>query len=193
MSAAASVGLYLSYFTVLTNLLVAAALTCLSVWILRRGTLAVAGLPLRYASPLSALALYIAVVGLTYAALLRQVWNPQGRALVADTILHTLTPILYCAVWWTCVPRGRLRWMDALWWTLYPLGYFLAMLWRGSATGVYPYHFLDLTKIGLAEVARNAGLFTAGFLVLGFALIALDRAAGRRFERSTLRAARKER
>ena len=179
---------YLGYFTVLTNILVALVLGWLLVWTLTAADdpRDRAAMPTTLVRAAAAMATCIAIVGATYALLLRHVWNPQGPQWLANAVLHYVTPVLYLIVWWVIVPRGRLRWRDALPSMAYPFAYLLLMLGRGAATGFYPYHFLDVRLLGPGRVAINAAAFTAVFAGLALALIALDRAASRRHATATL-------
>ena len=51
-------------------------------------------------------AAYIAIVGIIYRLLLRQLWNPQGMQWVADVILHDVIPVGYVLYWLLFAP-GR--------------------------------------------------------------------------------------
>ncbi|HRO25996.1 MAG TPA: Pr6Pr family membrane protein [Luteimonas sp.] len=113
---------FLSYFTVLSNLLVAAA------------SLAVAsGRGGFFASPRTtgAAALYIAITGLVYALVLRQLWAPQGLQWWADIGLHYAVPLAYLAWWALLAPHGALGWRDVAGWLLFPLAFFGWTLARG--------------------------------------------------------------
>lgn len=81
---------YFSFFTILTNLLVALVLT-LS---LRPQA---SSLNRFCARPTvqSATAVYIAIVGVVYSLALRNIWGPEGLQKVADVVLHDATPVLY--------------------------------------------------------------------------------------------------
>jgi hypothetical protein len=92
---------YFSFFTILTNLLVALGLTFRLVaprsrWgdFFSRPTVA------------SGTAVYIAIVGGTYSLLLRSLWSPQGAQKVADNLLHDLVPIMYVAYWLVFIHKG---------------------------------------------------------------------------------------
>jgi hypothetical protein len=80
---------FFSYFTILSNLIVALVLTCTR-WSphSRFGTF--------LARPIaqSAAAVYITIVGIVYSLVLRQIWNPQGLQKLADILLHDLLPSL---------------------------------------------------------------------------------------------------
>lgn len=167
-STAGALVLYFSYFTILTNLLVAVVMTGLALG--RRVSASLAG----------ATTLNIVVVGLVYSAVLRAIWNPQGWQKVADHILHDVVPVLAVLVWIVFAPKGRLSFRDVPVWLVYPSAFLGWSLARGSLDGWYPYPFLDIGKLGLAVVLRNALVVTALFLGLAALLVALDRRLGRR-------------
>ena len=95
-SVAAGLVIYLSYFTVLTNILVAVALTvpCFA-------PATKAGRFFDRPGVNTAIAAYIAVVGIAYSLLLRHIWNPEGWQLIADHLLHDAMPILFLVYWWS--------------------------------------------------------------------------------------------
>lgn len=165
---------FFSYFTVLGNTLVATVLTCeLSPresaarrWFLQPGVS-------------SGVAVSIAVVSLAYNVLLRHLWHPEGWQFVADELLHDIVPLLFLAWWWFCVPKGTLRLKHLALWVIYPLLYFAYLLLRGHLLAVYPYPFIDVDTLGYPQVFVNAGGLLAGFIVIGWVVIALDRWRGR--------------
>jgi predicted nucleic acid-binding protein len=61
--------------------------------------------------------------------------------------------------------------------------YFAYALARGSIEGRYAYPFIDLGALGAAQVALNAALIAAAFLVAGMAVVWLDGALARRTAR----------
>ena len=165
---------FFSYFTILSNLLV--ALVC---------TFTLVGRPTAvrqfFTKPRvrGGVALYIAVTGGIYFTVLRHLWQPEGAQWVADALLHYVVPFLYLMLWLVSGPRG-LAWSDALRWLLFPLGYFAWTLARGAWLGVYPYPFMDVGALGFLPVLRNVGLLCALFLIVGLSLIAVDKALARR-------------
>jgi hypothetical protein len=165
---------FFSFFTILTNVLIAALMTALAF-----GRALPASLP-------GAAALYIAVVGIVYSLLLRAIWDPRGWQKVADMALHDVMPVLAVAFWLVFVPKGRLAWRDALPWLAYPLAYFAYAIVRGGVDGWYPYPFLDVGKLGYAAVFGNALVLTAAFLAGGLIVVALDRLLGQTSRQSTL-------
>lgn len=164
--------IYLGYFTILTNVLVAAALLVPLV--------APASAPGQFfARPgvATTLAVSITVVGLAYFFLLRKVWDPQGWQLVADVALHYVTPVLFIVYWWVAVPKSELRWTDLPKWTLYPVAYMMYVLVRGALTGLYPYHFIDVKALGYGQALVNALGVLIGFVVVAAILMAAARIA----------------
>jgi hypothetical protein len=160
---------YFSYFTIETNLLVALMLTIFCAW-------PQAGQFLTRPSVKSALVVYIIIVGVVYAVLLRNLWHPQGVQLLADIVLHDAIPFLYPLYWLTFLPKGSLRWSDPAWWLVYPVLYFLYSMLRGAAFGTYLYPFFDVAHLGFARVAMNGIGLLAGFFGLGVILTAIDHA-----------------
>ena len=160
---------YFSYFTIETNLLVALGLT---IFCARPQAEQFLTRP----SVNSAFVVYIIVVGIVYAVLLRNLWHPQGLRLLADIVLHDVIPVLYPLYWLVFLPKGGLRWSNPAWWLIYPVLYFLYSMLRGAAFGIYLYPFFDATQLGVARAWVNGIGFLAVFFWLGVALTALDRA-----------------
>ncbi|WP_055129410.1 Pr6Pr family membrane protein [Pseudomonas mediterranea] len=164
-----------SFFTVLTNTLVAVVLTCA---VTRRESAARRWF-LRPAVS-SGIAVSIALVGLAYNLLLRHLWQPEGWQFVADELLHDVMPLLFIAYWWQCVPKGTLRLWHIGPWMIYPVAYFAYVLLRGSFLGAYPYPFIDVASLGYPQVFVNAVGILLGFVGIALGLVGLDRWVGRR-------------
>ncbi|EJN30094.1 hypothetical protein PMI35_02223 [Pseudomonas sp. GM78] len=163
---------FFSFFTVLSNTLVATVLTC--EWTSRESSLR-----RWFLQPWvsSAVAVSIAVVGLGYNVLLRHLWHPEGWQWLADELLHDVMPLLFLGYWWWCVPKGTLRLWHIGLWVIYPLVYFAYSLLRGHVLAVYPYPFIDVDKLGYPQVFANAGGLLAGFVLIALIVIGLDRRA----------------
>jgi hypothetical protein len=161
---------FFSFFTVLTNTLVAVVLTCEVTsrdsaarrWFLRPAVS-------------SGIAVSIAVVGLAYSLLLRHLWHPEGWQLLADELLHDIMPLLFLLYWWWCVPKGTLRLGHIGLWVIYPLVYFAYALLRGHLLSAYPYPFIDVGTLGYPQVFINAGGILAGFVGIALVIVGLDR------------------
>lgn len=162
---------FFSYFTILTNVLVALAFTAPALWPdgrLGRWT-ATEGVR-------AAIAMYIAVVALIYHLFLASTWDPQGLTRVVDIGLHTVLPIAFVLDWLLFVPKGRLRWIDPVKWLAYPLLYGVFTVIHGLMIGWYPYWFIDIGVLGWSRALTNFGALLMFFLVLGLIVAALDRA-----------------
>lgn len=161
---------YFSFFTILTNLLVAvgtglpivASRSAGSRFFLRPSTQ-------------SAIAVYIAVVGITYTLLLRHLWNPQGAQKIADVLLHDVVPLLYVAFWAIFVSKATLRWSDAVRWLAYPIAYMLYTLAHGFVSNWYPYYFIDVGALGFPRALANGAGMLLAFFGLALLVVALGR------------------
>jgi hypothetical protein len=164
---------YLSFFTILTNLLVALVFTAIAI--------GPAQTRLQFflsPSVQAATAVYITIVGIVYQLLLRQIWNPQGAQWVADVLLHTIIPAGYVLFWLLFAPRAGLRWKDAVNWLVYPAVYLLYVLARGAMSGLYPYPFVDVKVLGYGGVLARAVVFLLFFLGMGLLVVAVGRWTG---------------
>ena len=166
-----SVLLALSYFTVLTNLLVTVLVSARVARLSARSILSRPG-------TLAAAAVYIVVVGIIYSLLLRTLWAPTGMHKAADMILHDLMPLLYLLWWLMFAPKGGLTWTDPLKWLVYPLAYFAFALVLGQFTGRYLYPFADIPALGFGAVAGNGLLLLVLFWVLGLVAVLIGRVGG---------------
>ena len=166
---------FFSFFTVLTNTLVAVALSCA---LSQRQS---AGHRF-FRDPVmcSGIAVSVAVVGIAYNILLRHLWHPQGWQFIADELLHDVMPLTFLAYWWLCVPKGLLRLKHVLLWALYPIVYFAYILLRGDVIGDYMYPFIDIGTIGFTKAFINALGVLLGFVVIALILVGMDRWASRR-------------
>jgi hypothetical protein len=172
LSAAHGLVVYFGFFTVLTNILGALVLTVACLAPASRGFLARTQVK-------SAVAVYMTMVGLVYAVLLRHLWAPAGAQLIADRLLHDVLPPLYTLYWIAFVPKGTLRWIEPVHWLVYPIAYFLYILVRGALIGTYPYPFLDAAALGHSRLAIDAVALLTGFLAVGLVCVGIDRALRR--------------
>jgi len=163
-SAGAAILVMLRYFTVITNLALAAILTG-----------AASGSPAcRRPFLLGGMTLSILLVGIIYGLLLRGLFELDGGAKVADTLLHKVTPVLAASFWLACVPKGTLRRRDPLLWALYPLAYLAFALIGGELDGFYPYPFINVAQLGWARAGLNGAAIALGFILAGYAVLWLD-------------------
>ncbi len=161
---------YFSFFTILTNLLVAVVLT-FSVGMPESSW----GRFFFSATVQAGTGVYIAVVGLTYSLLLRHLWSPVGAQKVADVLLHDVIPIAYVIYWLIFAPKATLRWSDALRWLVYPVVYMIYTLAHGVASGWWPYPFIDVNMLGFPRALGNGALVLLGFFGMGLVAVAIGR------------------
>ena len=161
---------YFSFFTILTNILVALALTGPLMSPGRRVARWTAGEGVR-----AAIAMYIVVVGVVYHFLIAPYWKPEGLTLGVNLVLHYVMPVAFLLDWLWFTLKGRLRWIDPLKWLAFPLVYAGWTLAHGLTTHWWPYGFVNVDMLGLGRVlAIFAGLLVF-FLLVGLALVGLDR------------------
>lgn len=156
---------YFSYFTILTNLLVAICFTSLVVTDNKGNRF------LTRPSTITAVTVYILIVGLVYNLVLRSLWDPQGLQLLADNLLHSLTPLLALIYWFLYVSAKEINWKQTATWTLYPLIYLIYVMIRGSFSNFYPYFFIDASKLGYTKALTNVVYITIAFFLISLLLI----------------------
>jgi hypothetical protein len=159
-----------SYFTIQGNTLAALSLTLIllkpeSAW----------GRFFSKLTVLTAIAVYITIVGSVYELILRRHFYGHGLAVVANEILHRISPIFFVLFWLIFVPKYSIPWRKGLNWLIYPLIYFFYILIRGAFTGLYPYNFIDATLISYHQIFINFLLLLTAFLVVAVIFIAMGR------------------
>lgn len=167
---------YVSYFTIQSNILVALVLTAFAIKAGRDEWLV-------HPFVRSAVAVYIAAVGVVYVVLLRDLWAPQGAQLLADLLLHYVMPLGYLLFWLFLVRKAGLRWYDPLLWLIYPLFYLAFVVIRGKMSGFYPYPFIDVGALGYSRALLNAGGIMVVFVVLGALAVVIGRLSARQAEK----------
>ena len=121
-----------------------------------------------------AVVLYVVVAGIIWNLLL------TGRSMgytPANFLLHVVVPIL-AVTDWLLIDRGTslARWWQPLAWLVYPAAYLgLALVVLNKAGRRAPYYFLDPGSVGMGAVTVNVALLAAGFLGLGYLLLAVAR------------------
>lgn len=161
---------FISYFTILTNTLVALFFTT-RVFGADQKRLALLH---RKATPM-ALTSFILVVGLVYQFVLRSLWAPTGLQMVVDELLHTIIPVLMYVYWLMFCSKTTVEWKQFSKWLLYPLGYVVFVLARGHFSGFYPYPFLNVVELGLGSVLLNSCLVLLLILLIMAALYFLGK------------------
>ncbi len=161
---------FFSYYTILTNILVACCFTAAALkgegdkqsFFTKPGVLA-------------ATLVYITIVGAVYNLVLRKLWTPTGLQYLVDESLHTVIPLLYIAFWLIVAVKDGLNWRSIFAWLIYPLGYFLFILIRGTISGFYPYPFIDVVELGWNKVIANSLFITGAFIILSLFIIMISK------------------
>lgn len=159
---------FFSFFTILTNLLVALFFT-VKVFKLN-------SVPFKLFSAkgsITAITAFIVIVGLVYQLVLRHIWQPTGLQWVVDELLHTIIPIYMLIYWYVNIKRTDLEIKPLLYWLLYPVFFIIFVLIRGHFSGYYPYPFLNVVEIGYEKTLLHTGLIFGATLATLTILISI--------------------
>lgn len=150
---------YFTYFTILSNILVAVILTMLFVNPLRDGR---AFRVLRLDT-----VLMITITGIVYNVVLAADAKNVGWQVLANALEHVWTPILTVVVWLLVGPRGWINLRTIAWSFALPIGWLAFALVRGAVIGAYPYPFLDVARFGYGTVFTNVlGIIVFALVIL---------------------------
>jgi hypothetical protein len=169
---------FFTFFTILSNILVA---TCFTVLALKSGF--GSSNFFSRASVLSAVTVYIAIVGTVYQLVLRPLWDPQGLQKIVDELLHSFTPLYFLLFWLLYVPKLTLQWQNIFPWLLFPLCYLIIILLRGAVADYYPYPFVNVAQLGYGKVLLNCGIMLMAFLLFSVLLISVGKRSKKTFDR----------
>lgn len=161
---------FFSFFTILTNSLVAIYFT-LVLFKPKNKFVAIIHKP----GTLTAITVYITIVGLVYQVILRHLWHPTGLQMIIDELLHTLIPIMVVVYWYLYENKSSVTFNQIPKWLIYPVIYLAFILIRGKFSNFYPYPFVDLGNLGLSKVLINSALLMALFSGLSAIFIRVGR------------------
>ena len=161
---------FFSYFTVLSNMLAAAALTAplvapssrFAVWAEQSG-------------PRAAIATYLTITAVVYHLLLAGLWKLEGLRLVSNAILHTVTPAAFLIDLALRGGRGEARWIAAAKAMAFPALFGLWTLVHGALSGFYPYPFMNVGKRGYPAVVLTMVEMSLAFAAVALVFVALSR------------------
>ncbi|WP_288073317.1 Pr6Pr family membrane protein [Hydrotalea sp.] len=156
---------FFSFFTILTNTVAAVYFT-----VQFRSMHLLSG-----PGSLTAITVYITIVGLVYQIVLRPLWQPVGLQKPVDEMLHSVNPLLVIVYWYEFEARKQVQYRQILGWLIYPLLYLVYILIRGSFSGFYPYPFVNVIQIGWQQTLLNALILFFVFAGLGVFLIFLGK------------------
>jgi hypothetical protein len=163
---------FFSYFTILTNILVALYFTAN---LLNKEN----ALKKFFAKPgiLTAITVYITSLGIIYQFLLRHIWDPEGLQFIVNELLHSFIPVLFIIYWWLYEDKKSLKWNFIRSWLIYPLIYCIYILIRGSISNFYPYPFVDVNALGYQRVIINALFIAVFFVIIAVIFIAIAKSS----------------
>lgn len=154
---------WVSYFTILSNIVVAVVTTALAtgrarntaVWrALRLDTL-----------------ILITITALVYAVVLAPGSVQRGWDNLSNSLIHQVTPALTVLVWVIAGPRGWLSWRTVAGALVVPIAWLVWMLGRGAVIGAYPYDFVDVVRLGYPQVLANVtAILVLGVVIAGIFL-----------------------
>lgn len=169
-----SAGNYFSYFTILSNVLVAVTTTLVA--------LAPDSAPGRFVQrpPVAtSVALYITVTGIIYWLILAQLYDLEGWVLFFDRLLHYVIPPAFVLFWLLFIRKGTLDLRHLPGMLAAPIAYGAYTLLRGPLVNWYPYPFIDVNELGYPTTFRNIVEFTIFFAFVGSLYVLVDHALGR--------------
>ena len=161
-SIAETLFVYLGYFTVWANVLIALSFTVP----LLNPDRKLADFFMRPAVR-AALATYILMISVVYHMLIVPYWNPQGFTWLTATGLNTVMPILYIIDWLFFAEKRPIFYKHLPYWLIFPTVYGVTSIIRGLLTNVYPYPFLNVAELGIGDVLFNMFGLVAVFAVIG--------------------------
>jgi hypothetical protein len=162
---------WITYFTILSNIVVAVVLTALAIrpaLFVRRDLTGTVWRTLRLDS-----VLMIVITGLVYNLLLAE-GGKVGWDALSNTLLHWVTPLLTLIVWIIAGPRGLISIRILALSLVLPVLWATFALLRGQAVGAYPYPFLDLSTNSLGSVLGFIGAIIVLAILMGLLLLAID-------------------
>lgn len=161
---------FFSYFTILSNMLAAAALVApLVAPASRFATWA------EESGPRASIATYLTITAVVYHTMLAWQWHPQGLRLLSDTILHTVTPAAYLIDLALRGGQGPARWIAAAKAMAFPALYGVWTLIHGALSGWYPYPFMNVAKRGYPAVLMTMVEMSLAFAAVALVFVALVR------------------
>jgi hypothetical protein len=168
---------FVSFFTVIANLL--AALALLVPLLSRRCRVS------RFLSKpavRTAITGYLVIAGATFGLLLRP--SKEGVLdFLANLLMHYATPMLVSIDWLLFVPKGRLPWTMLGWSLIVPIVFGAWTTVHGDFTGWYPYPFVNVTRLGHSQVYINLGALLIVFTCVAAVLTMADHLLGRHIKR----------
>lgn len=162
----------LSYFTNLSNLIVAIVFTMLARNPERRGAV--------WSAVRMDSLVMISITGLIYAIVLAPDAQVEGLDIIVNSIKHYIVPVMTVLLWLLLGPRRQLTFVSVFTALVIPIAWAGYTLIRGEFIAAYPYGFLNVVAYGLPAVLVNIAGVAALGIVLGLLFWGIDRIVGSR-------------
>lgn len=166
----AALKVILSYFTVLSNILCATALT--AVLLFKNSSI---GQFFEKPSTKTAITVYIVIVGLIYNLALRGIEKLTGWNNIANELLHVVNPLIVLFYWVFFVSKSNLDYKSAFPWLIYPLLYVIMVVIRGIMINEYPYPFINVVKLGYPKAVLNTVIILVAFYLVSILFIFISK------------------
>jgi len=162
----ATLKIMLSFFTVLSNILCAIALTVILLF--KNSSV---GQFFEKSSTKAAITVYIVIVGIIYNLALRGLAVPSGWHSGANELLHVINPLLVLVYWIFFANKSNLEYKNAFTWLLYPLLYIIMIIVRGIMINKYPYPFINVVELGYPKALLNTLIILIVFYLVSVLFI----------------------
>lgn len=166
---------FFTFFTILTNILVAIVFTSIFVYSKNKNSF------FHKSNTQSAIAVYIFVVGFVYNIILRFLWKPEGLQRIVDEMLHSIIPIAYIMYWFLYAKKELISWNVIYKWLIYPLVYLSIILILGHFSNYYPYPFVDVTTLGFQNVIINCFVLCLFFVFISVVFVGVAKLKVKKF------------
>lgn len=160
---------FFSFFTILTNALIALAAIGHALPAHHRWHRLASRPAIR-----TAITVHILVVALIFHVLLSHMVRPGLSGWLGNMLVHQAAPAGWLLCWLMTGPHGGIDLRAPLRWVGFPLLYGLWVLALGALGGWYPYPFMDVAAHGYPAVLRNMAVVGLVFLAIGHALRWID-------------------
>ena len=168
---------WISYFTILSNIVVAVVLTLLIAkpeLFTQKNSAGNWWRALRLDS-----VIMILITGVVYNMLLSS-GPKEGWDNISNSLQHNINPLITAAVFFVAGPRGLLSLSTIARSMALPIAWAVLVLIRGAVINAYPYFFLNISDLGLVSVVLFILQILVFALVIAFALWGYDRLISRR-------------
>lgn len=156
----------LMFFTILTNLA-----TIVVYWSAFTGSRGKIAAFFSHMGVRTAVAAQITLVAIVYVTIIRGQLPLTRQMMVADALLHYVTPVTYLVWWWLLPGKQSLRYANIPRWLVWPVTYLFFIMMEGFRSGAFIYPFLDVNKLGVTITVINIALLIGLLAVISAGLI----------------------